>query len=114
MDITSFPYVEHIQDNGQDLVVVVEKTDDGWRVSSENCSYVMEYSPLSERDQICLHLGIYYADKVIGLCQNINGYLTNDIKDCSSPPQIGDSSTIEESCSCPLNDKRCNKALQNI
>ena len=71
MMVVHFPYTERIDDNGQNLDVVINKTAVGWIVNSPTCPYVMEYSPKKDEHQLLLYLGEYYKGKTIGICQTL-------------------------------------------
>ena len=118
MVITSFPYIEVIEDEGQQLIVVVEKLDDGWMVRSPTCQYYLVYRPRDESQQLRLFLGPYYQNKVFAMCQNNNNDATDDRKKCSMPPEdvVGDDfvTVIGDSCSCPRANKKCTKQLSRL
>jgi hypothetical protein len=112
--ITEFPYYETITGNGQQLNVVVDNVTDGWVVGSLTCQYKLEYFVGNERPQLRLLLGPYYKGRAIGLCQNYNDDPTDEDKDCAKPPNGADMTTILANCSCPTNDKACNKKLNTV
>jgi hypothetical protein len=109
--IENFPYIEHIKDNGQDLVVRIDQLFNGWLFRSDNCSYTMIYRRSAYNQEIHLSLGSHYVGKTIGLCQNYNDDSSDDNMDCSSEPQQADPSTVALTCSCPITSHNCNEAL---
>ncbi|KAK2149086.1 hypothetical protein LSH36_468g02045 [Paralvinella palmiformis] len=115
--INNFPYYESFEDNGI-LFIVIEKTYGGWILHSLTCPYYLVYKPLESSQQLKLYLSSYYEGDILGMCQNRNNDPEDDRHTCSVPPVLANGTNfvtvIGESCSCPKNNKRCNKAISRL
>jgi len=115
--INNFPYYESFEDNGI-LFIVIEKTYGGWILHSLTCPYYLVYKPLESSQQLKLYLSSYYEGDILGMCQNRNNDPEDDRHTCSVPPVLANGTdfvtVIGESCSCPKNNKRCNKAISRL
>ncbi|KAK2151548.1 hypothetical protein LSH36_359g00055 [Paralvinella palmiformis] len=113
-EIESFPYYYLTKDGRQEHLAIGEKRFEWRTIRSPTCQYWLGYNPNVGAKELSLYVGPYYNGKMFGMCQNDNGILVDDWKDCSFPPQNADVGAIAERCSCPLYDNTCIMILYEI